>query len=737
MSPTPLLQQNQTEPVLVPSSHPQPPNVPPMKQFAPCYWHPSPSQPQSTMNALQSPFLQPHPHLQMQQPNPQSLPHIQPSQPYHVILAPHTQLQPQPSLVPSLQTPQLPTQPFMPDSSVLAQVPFNSPPLHSTPLASSHPRPRKPYTTTKVREMWSPSEHARMLEALRLYKRDWAKVTRHVGTRSAAQVRSHAQKYFDRVARENTDEFVPQPRPKRKSATPYPRKPREFPPTPTLHFPHHPQQLPHQNTQNHPLPVPVSLPVSPMTPNPFPTATALSHAATPAHLVTPPIPHQPIVHQLPLSYPSNGTEHLAPVPPTQVNYINGTASAMLATPITPLPHVSPCNYSVISPMTQYAPGVLPPQQCVPQPAPGVPGHIPISMAIPMPTPLTAHHSVPTTPQQPQLYTSPIQGHEQTYGKVLSRPSIAVPPAATSQVVRSTPTSGGPQLIPATLQTDSPVNPMLVMGSTPSVAGVASRPHFNNVGLQQGTIVTHTHANGDGRDCAKCQALQRYGGVLDEIRASTTRLNVSGTKSPGKPGTGGVTTTRRKSVSKNLEKPNGQGSRRIKDNTRHDATEPLPVSDKGVAKHRKSGRHMEMKRKNNADCLTMSIEDESDSAQIRDTAGEEDTNSEKRSRNVNFQGSIQLSKSKVQARESFDTSGDEDDLDDTGSGCCRSGNGTDGANGSTDIEGIGENRKKPDRKASDASATPVDSYSQQERREIYDAVQSLQILAKRNTPTAKS
>lgn len=121
-----------------------------------------------------------------------------------------------PSFPPSA-TPPIPTYPQAPSPTVYL------------PPSSPHPppRPRKPYTSTKVREMWTPEEHGRMIEALRLYKRDWAKVTKHVGTRSAAQVRSHAQKHFDRIARDKTDEYVPRPRPKRKSATPYPRKQRD------------------------------------------------------------------------------------------------------------------------------------------------------------------------------------------------------------------------------------------------------------------------------------------------------------------------------------------------------------------------------------------------------------------------------------------------------------------------------------------------------------------------------
>ena len=41
--------------------------------------------------------------------------------------------------------------------------------------------------------------------AMCLYKRDWKKVEAHIGTRSGAQIRSHAQKYFTRIEREMPD----------------------------------------------------------------------------------------------------------------------------------------------------------------------------------------------------------------------------------------------------------------------------------------------------------------------------------------------------------------------------------------------------------------------------------------------------------------------------------------------------------------------------------------------------
>ncbi|KAK8688294.1 hypothetical protein V6N13_087066 [Hibiscus sabdariffa] len=93
---------------------------------------------------------------------------------------------------------------------------------------------RKPYTIKKQRERWTEEEHNRFLEALKLYGRAWQRIEEHIGTKTAVQIRSHAQKFFSKLEKEalakgvptgqTLDIEIPPPRPKRKPSNPYPRK---------------------------------------------------------------------------------------------------------------------------------------------------------------------------------------------------------------------------------------------------------------------------------------------------------------------------------------------------------------------------------------------------------------------------------------------------------------------------------------------------------------------------------
>lgn len=110
------------------------------------------------------------------------------------------------------------------------------------------PKARKPYTITKQREKWTEEEHKRFLEALQLHGRAWRRIQEHIGTKTAVQIRSHAQKFFSKVTKESSGSSgggsgsvaaaaiqIPPPRPKRKPAHPYPRKADEGAPAASKH----------------------------------------------------------------------------------------------------------------------------------------------------------------------------------------------------------------------------------------------------------------------------------------------------------------------------------------------------------------------------------------------------------------------------------------------------------------------------------------------------------------------
>lgn len=85
---------------------------------------------------------------------------------------------------------------------------MDMPPLpQSTPLsaffqeASKRKLSLQPQTK-KTFGRWTKEEHQRFIEALKLYGKNWKKVEEHVGTRNGAQIRSHAQKFFNRLDKE-------------------------------------------------------------------------------------------------------------------------------------------------------------------------------------------------------------------------------------------------------------------------------------------------------------------------------------------------------------------------------------------------------------------------------------------------------------------------------------------------------------------------------------------------------
>ncbi|CAM9728209.1 unnamed protein product, partial [Heterosigma akashiwo] len=47
---------------------------------------------------------------------------------------------------------------------------------------------------------WTKKEHEAFLKGLQLYGREWKQISKTIPTRTSAQIRSHAQKYFQKLS---------------------------------------------------------------------------------------------------------------------------------------------------------------------------------------------------------------------------------------------------------------------------------------------------------------------------------------------------------------------------------------------------------------------------------------------------------------------------------------------------------------------------------------------------------
>jgi SHAQKYF class myb-like DNA-binding protein len=65
------------------------------------------------------------------------------------------------------------------------------------------------YPKPKAREVWTTKEHEDFKAALALHGREWKLLGKAVGTKTVQQCRSHAQKWFKRIQRENLNEIIP------------------------------------------------------------------------------------------------------------------------------------------------------------------------------------------------------------------------------------------------------------------------------------------------------------------------------------------------------------------------------------------------------------------------------------------------------------------------------------------------------------------------------------------------
>ncbi|KAK7237070.1 ubiquitin modification-dependent histone binding protein [Aureococcus anophagefferens] len=73
----------------------------------------------------------------------------------------------------------------------------------SRPSASGAPRSAGRVLSTG---RWTAEEHEEFIKCLAIYGREWKKVSERITTRTAAQIRSHAQKYFKKIQSGNAGE---------------------------------------------------------------------------------------------------------------------------------------------------------------------------------------------------------------------------------------------------------------------------------------------------------------------------------------------------------------------------------------------------------------------------------------------------------------------------------------------------------------------------------------------------
>ena len=77
---------------------------------------------------------------------------------------------------------------------------FNLKPEHS------YKKDTKASKLGKSTGRWTQKEHVLFIEGLKMYGKNWKKVEGYIGTRTGTQIRSHAQKFFNRIRKECSTE---------------------------------------------------------------------------------------------------------------------------------------------------------------------------------------------------------------------------------------------------------------------------------------------------------------------------------------------------------------------------------------------------------------------------------------------------------------------------------------------------------------------------------------------------
>ena len=69
---------------------------------------------------------------------------------------------------------------------------------------STKSQSKKSAKDSSLHGRWTDEEHRLFIEGMDLFKKDWRSIERHIGTRTCSQIRSHAQKYFMRLDKQQS-----------------------------------------------------------------------------------------------------------------------------------------------------------------------------------------------------------------------------------------------------------------------------------------------------------------------------------------------------------------------------------------------------------------------------------------------------------------------------------------------------------------------------------------------------
>lgn len=97
------------------------------------------------------------------------------------------------------------------ESDVLDVDRASLPPMEETTPKTENTKKKKKIMVLKPGQSagrWTQGEHQAFLEGLKVFGREWKKVAERIPTRTSAQIRSHAQKYFSKLDREEEENVI-------------------------------------------------------------------------------------------------------------------------------------------------------------------------------------------------------------------------------------------------------------------------------------------------------------------------------------------------------------------------------------------------------------------------------------------------------------------------------------------------------------------------------------------------